>query len=91
MIKHEYNADLDMQFSDSSDWHIDIILPPDASISEIHLRVYSFSYPENIYSISWGDIRRQDDQLQFPIDAWRYGSEESEAVRLAINITYYRN
>ena len=91
MIKHEYNADLDMLLSESRDWHIDIILPPDASISEIHLRVYSFSYPENIYAISWGDIIRQADQLQIPINARRDGSEKSEVVRLAISITYYRD
>ena len=92
MTKHEYSADLDMLFSDSQDWHTDIILPPDAKISEIHLRVYSFSNPQIIYGISWGYIQRLGDQLQIPVDARRKGfSDESEAVRLAVDITYYRN
>ena len=91
MEKLEYNADLDMVFSDGQDWHADIWLPVDARISEIHLRVYSFSFPEYIYGISWGYIQRMGGRLQIPIDARKKGhSLEAEAVRLAIDITYYK-
>jgi hypothetical protein len=89
MKKLEYNADLDMVFSDH-DWHAKIRLPRDAQISEIHLRVYSFSFPDYVYGITWGDSQFRDDKLQIPIDASRSGhSKASEAVRLAIDITYY--
>jgi hypothetical protein len=90
MEKIEYNADLDMNFSEGQDWHADIWLPVDALVSEIHLRVYSFSFPEYIYGISWGYIQRSGGRLKIPIDARKPGhSSEEEAVRLAIDVTYY--
>jgi hypothetical protein len=92
MKKHEYNLDMDMLFSPGHDWHTDIWLPRDTQISEIHLRVYSFSFPDNVYGIEWGTIKPKGDRLQIPIDASRPGhSAAEEAVRLAIDITYYSN
>ena len=90
MKKLEYNTDTDMLFSASRDWHTDIWLPRDAQISEIHLRVYSFSFPDQVYGITWGDILLEGDRLKIPIAASRPGhSIEEESVRLAIDITYY--
>ena len=90
MKKLEYNADTDMLFSADQNWRADIRLPRDAQISEIHLRVYSFSFPDYVYGISWGDFQIRDGKLHIPIDASRSGhSKLSEAVRLAIDITYY--
>jgi len=90
MEKHEYNTDIDMLFSAGHDWHADIWLPRDAQISEIHLRVYSFSFPDFVYGLTWGTIQPGGDRLQIPIDASRPGhSSIGEAVRLAIAITYF--
>ena len=85
MEKHEYNTDMDMLFSAGHDWHADIWLPRDAQISEIHLRVYSFSFPDFVYGLTWGTIQPGGDKLQIPIDASKPGhSSIGEAVRLAI-------
>ena len=90
MKKHEYNTDMDMLFSSGHNWHTEIWLPRDAQISEIHLRVYSFPFPDFIYGIKWGTIIPDGDRLLIPIDASRSGhSSREEAVRLAIDITYY--
>lgn len=90
MEKHEYNTDMDMMFTQTHDWRADIFLPLDAQISEIHLRVYSFSYPAYNYSLSWGLILSSEDKIQIPIHAAKAGhSSREEAVRLAIDITYY--
>jgi hypothetical protein len=92
MEKIEYNADQGMVFTHGQDWHADIWLPGDARISEIHLRVYSFSFPDYMYGISWGYIKRSGGRLKIPIDAGKPGhSSEEEAVRLAFDITYYRD
>ena len=90
MKKHEYNKDVDMKFTSGHDWHADIWLPPDAQIAEIHLRVYSFGHPDYIYGLSWGLIKTGGRRLQIPIAASRTGhSNVEEAVRLAIDITFY--
>ena len=90
MKKLEYNDDIDMLFSSGNDWHVDIRLPLDAQIAEIHLRVYSFSFPELIYNLNWNYIRPNGNYLQIPIDAARIGhSKPDEVVRLAFDITYY--
>jgi hypothetical protein len=90
MKKLEYNDDIGMLFSTGKDWHVDIWLPQDAQIVEIHLRVYSFSFPDFIYNINWNYIRPNGNQLQIPIDAARIGhSRPDEVVRLAFDITYY--
>jgi hypothetical protein len=90
MEKHEYNTDIDMLFSETNLWHAEVLLPRGAQISEIHLRVYSFCFPENVYGISWGNFQILGDKLQIPIDASRNGgSSGAEAVRLAIDITYF--
>jgi len=90
MKKHEYNEDVDMKFTAARDWHTDIWLPNDAQITEIHLRVYSFGHPEYIYKLSWGLIRTNSRHVQIPIEATKSGhSGIEEAVRLAIDITYY--
>ncbi len=90
MEKHEYNTDMDMLFTTGNDWHADIYLPGNAQISEIHLRIYSFCFPENTYGLSWGIMQRIGDQVQIPIDASKTGhSSKGEAVRLAIDITYF--
>jgi hypothetical protein len=90
MEKHEYNTDMDMMFTPTNDWRADIFLPLDAQISEIHLRVYSFSFPANNYSLSWGILLNSEDKIQIPIHASKAGnSSREEAVRLAIDITYY--
>jgi hypothetical protein len=90
MEKHEYNTDIDMLFSTANNWHAEVLLPGSAQISEIHLRVYSFSFPENVYGISWGTFKIVGGKLQIPIDASRNGgSSGAEAVRLAIDITYF--
>ncbi len=90
MKKLEYNDDIGMLFSTGKDWHVDIWLPQDAQIVEIHLRVYSFSFPELIYNINWNYIRPNSNRLQIPIDAARIGhSKPDEVVRLAFDITYY--
>ena len=90
MKKLEYNDDIGMLFSTGKDWHVDIWLPRDAQIVEIHLRVYSFSFPDFIYNINWNYIRPNSNRLQIPIDAARIGhSKPDEVVRLAFDITYY--
>jgi hypothetical protein len=90
MQKTELNDDVDMKFSVNGDWHHDIWLPEGAQMTEIHLRVYSFAYPENIYHIQWGLIRKKGNHLQIPIDAAKLQhSEQTEAVRLAFDITYF--
>jgi hypothetical protein len=90
MEKHEYNTDIDMRFSAANHWHAEVALPGGAQISEIHLRVYSFSFPENVYGISWGNFQIIGDKLQIPIEAsGNGGSSGAEAVRLAIDITYF--
>jgi hypothetical protein len=90
MEKHEYNKDMDMLFTAAHDWHADIWLPGDAQISEIHIRVYSFTFPDTNYGIAWGHILPNGNRLQIPIDASKPGhSSKREAVRLAIDITYY--
>jgi len=90
MKKYEYNEDVDMKFTAGRDWHADISLPPDAQIAEIHLRVYSFGYPDYNYGLTWGLIKTAGRRLQIPIDASRHGhSEAEEAVHLAVDITYY--
>jgi hypothetical protein len=90
MKKHEYNADMDMTFSSVHDWHAEILLPVDARISEIHLRVYSFSFPELVYGIRWNMMKPQGNHLRIPIDAYKPGhSNADEAVHLAVDITYY--
>lgn len=90
MQKSEYNDDVDMNFSASGDWRHDIWLPEGAQMTEIHLRVYSFTYPENIYHITWRLVRVSGSHLQIPIHASRAGeSDKNDAVRLAIDITYY--
>jgi hypothetical protein len=90
MKKHEYNADMDMTFTPGHDWHADVWLPRDARISEMHLRVYSFSFPDYVYGIRWGMMVLQGDRLHIPIDAFKPGhSEKEEAVHLAVDITYY--
>jgi hypothetical protein len=92
MKKLEYNDDIDMLFSPGKDWHVDIRLPKDAQIVEMHLRVYSFSFPEFIYNLNWNNMRFSGNQLQIPIDASRIGhSKPDEVVRLAFDITYYSN
>ncbi len=89
MKKIEYYDDVDMNFSPGNDWHVDLWLPPDAQITEMHLRVYSFTFPDNIYNINWKYIRPNGD-LQIPIDASKIGhSEMNELVHLAFHITYY--
>jgi hypothetical protein len=89
MAKHEYNADIDMLYTAGKDWHLDIWLPSDAQITELHLRVYSFAFPDNIYAITWGYIRPSGRRLQIPIDAAKIGNSTSdEVVRLAFDITY---
>lgn len=89
MAKLEYNSDVDMLYSAGHDWHADIWLPSDARIIEIHLRVYSFTFPENIYAITWGYIKLNGNRLQIPIDAAKNGhSAREETVRLAFDITY---
>jgi hypothetical protein len=81
---------MDMLFSSGHDWHADIWLPGEAQITEIHLRVYSFSFPDYIYGITWGNIQPNGGRLQIPIDASKPGhSSKAEAVRLAIDITYF--
>jgi hypothetical protein len=90
MEKHEFNTDIDMLFSATSHWYAEVQLPGDAQISEIHLRVYSFGFPDNVYGISWGSFQVIEDKLQIPIGASRNGgSSRAEAVRLAIDITYF--
>jgi hypothetical protein len=90
MKKYEYNTDVDMIFSLGHGWHADIWLPGDAQISEIHLRVYSFSFPDNIYGITWGSMETKNGRLQISIGAFRPGhSKADEAVHLAVDITYY--
>lgn len=90
MKKHEYNADMDMTFSSGQDWHADLWLPRDAQISEIHLRVYSFSFPDYVYGIHWSLMKPQGDRLHIPVGACKQGhSEAEEAVHLAVDITYY--
>jgi hypothetical protein len=90
MKKSEYNDDVDMLFTAGHDWHVDIWLPSDAQITEIHLRVYSFPFPDNIYFLSWTDIKSINGRLQIPIDAAKIGnSSADEVVRLAFDITYY--
>jgi hypothetical protein len=90
MKKHEYNEDMDMKFTAGRDWHAEIWLPADAQITEIHLRVYSFGHPDQIYKLSWGLIKTTGRHLQIPIDASRSGhSKVEEAVRMAVDITYY--
>jgi hypothetical protein len=90
MAKKEYNDDVDMFFSSGKKWQADVWLPADAQITEIHLRVYSFAFPENIYAISWETIRLKAGRIQIPIDAAMKGnSVKEEAVRLAFDITYY--
>jgi hypothetical protein len=92
MATHEYNSDIDMLFSPGLDWHVDIWLPLDAQITEIHLRVYSFVFPDNIYAITWGYIKPNGSRLQIPIDAAKIGtSTPDEMVRLAFDITYDSN
>ncbi len=89
MQKVEYNDDVDMLFSSGQDWHLDIRLPLNAQITEIHLRVYSFSFPDNIYNITWNPIKQAGRFLQIPIDASKIGhSTPDEVVRLAFDITY---
>jgi hypothetical protein len=90
MKKSEYNDDVDMLFTAGHDWHVDIWLPAKAQITEIHLRVYSFSFPDYIYTISWSTIKENGGRLQIPIDAAKIGnSSADEVVRLAFDITYY--
>jgi hypothetical protein len=90
MKKHEYNRDVDMQLTPAGNWHADIWLPADARITEIHLRVYSFGFPDFIYGITWGLIKPGGRRLQIPIDATRQEqSNAEEAVRLAIDLTFY--
>jgi|SRR5450631_3345009 hypothetical protein len=90
MQKVEYNDDVDMLFSSGHDWHLDIRLPLNAQITEIHLRVYSFSFPDNIYNITWNTIKQAGRFLQIPIDASKTDhSTSDEVVRLAFDITYY--
>ncbi len=90
MAKQEYNDDVDMLFSSGKKWHADLWLPADARITEIHLRVYSFAFPENIYSITWDHLRVKGGHLQIPIDAeMNRNPVKEEAVRLAFDITYY--
>jgi hypothetical protein len=90
MQKKEYNDDVDMSFSAAGDWRHDIWLPESAQMTEIHLRVYSFTYPENIYHITCSPVQRNGNHLQIPIHASKTGdSDKNDAVRLAIDITYY--
>jgi hypothetical protein len=90
MEKTEYNDDVDMSFSLLGDWHHDIWLPADAQMTEIHMRVYSFAFPDFIYNITWKSILLNGHRVQIPIDAAKIGhSDKTEAVRLAIDITYY--
>jgi hypothetical protein len=90
MEKTEYNDDVDMSFSMNGDWHHDIWLPADAQMTEIHMRVYSFAFPDFIYNITWKAIHKNGNRLQIPIDASKTGhSYKTEAVRLALDITYY--
>jgi hypothetical protein len=88
-MKKEYNDDVDMSFSGDGDWYHDIRLPQGAQVTEIHLRVYSFSFPENIYHIHWTPIRMSGHQLLIPIHASSAGkADKNDAVRLAFDITY---
>jgi hypothetical protein len=90
MKKLEYNDDVAMLFTVGKDWHVNILLPLDAQIAEIHLRVYSFSFPEFIYNLNWNYSRHFGNHLKIPIDAARIGhSNPEEVVRLAFDITYY--
>jgi hypothetical protein len=90
MQKSEYNDDVDMSFSAAGDWRHDIWLPQGAQMTEIHLRVYSFTFPENIYHITWGLVRLDGNQQLIPIHASKAGdADRNDAVRLAIDITYY--
>jgi hypothetical protein len=90
MQKTELNDDVDMKFSANGDWHHDIWLPEGAQMTEIHLRVYSFAFPENIYHIRWGLIKKNGNRLLIPIDAAKIEhSVHTEAVRLAFDITYF--
>jgi hypothetical protein len=90
MQKTELNDDVDMRFSDGGDWHHDIWLPAGAKMTEIHLRVYSFAFPENVYNITWNLIRKNGARLQIPIDASKIGhSSNAESVRLAFDLTFF--
>ena len=90
MQKTELNDDVDMRFSDDGDWHHDIWLPAGAQMTEIHLRVYSFAFPDNVYNITWSLIKKNGARLHIPIDALKIGhSSNTEAVRLAFDITFY--
>jgi hypothetical protein len=42
-----------MRFKPRRNWHADILLPADARITEIHLRVYGFGFPD--FRISYMD------------------------------------
>jgi hypothetical protein len=90
MQKTEYNDDVDMDFSANGNWHHDIWLPLDAQLTEIHMRVYSFAFPDFIYNITWKAIQQKGNRLQIPVNAAKIGhSDKTEAVRLAFDITYY--
>jgi hypothetical protein len=59
-------------------------------MTEIHLRVYSIAFPENVYNITWNLIRKNGARLQIPIEASKIGhSAKTEAVRLAFDITFF--
>jgi hypothetical protein len=88
-MKKEYNDDVDMSFSGDGEWHHDIWLPEGARMTEIHLRVYSFTFPENIYHIHWSPARLTGNHLQIPIHAASAGKgDKNDAVRLAFDVTY---
>jgi hypothetical protein len=90
MKKHEYNGDVNMKLTPCRSWHADVWLPADARITEIHLRVYSFGFPDFIYGLTWGLLKSAGRRLQIPIDAARQEqSNAEEAVRLAIDLTFY--
>lgn len=90
MQKTEFSDDVNMSFSEGGDWHHDIWLPAGAQMTEIHLRVYSFTFPDYLYNITWSLIRVNGSRLQIPIDAAKIGhSVKTEAVRLAFDITFF--
>ena len=90
MEKTELNDDVNMNFSASGDWHHDLWLPADAQVTEIHLRVYSFAFPNNIYGIRWNSIQKKGARLHIPIDAFKIGhSAKNETVHLAFDVTFY--